>query len=256
MSRQTIVGVSALATILAAVALVVAVGRLNEDSSLNPWEVVSAALAEAGCTRTHEMRRTAWTSTFHITAVACVDGRRLNVAIRERGSDEYSLHECRYSRAHDSWRVSGMAAKELPCWGPLVDSPRPAPVSIAQALTPSVNPVSTPVSIPEPTARPPRATAARPQRQAEPVNAKATAGEPSVRADVVARCRREMQSHGAAMVKSCVDMDMEAYRALAGYDEKHSGIVQRCKREMASYGWAMVKSCADMDIDAEQALSQ
>ena len=75
-----------------------------------------------------------------------------------------------------------------------------------------------------------------------------------VRQAVIKRCRDKMAEYGAAMVKGCVDIDMEAYEALEEYPAKYQSIVNRCKKSMDSYGWAMVKGCADMDIEAEQAL--
>ena len=71
---------------------------------------------------------------------------------------------------------------------------------------------------------------------------------------IIERCRREMASYGSAMVKACVDQDIDAYKALQSYSGEYSGIVDRCKREMGTYGWSMVKACADQDIEAERAL--
>lgn len=78
--------------------------------------------------------------------------------------------------------------------------------------------------------------------------------EAEVRKEVVQRCRASMGEYGAAMVKACVDQDMQAYRALKRYPDKHGPAIARCKRQMGEYGWAMVKACADQDIAAEEAL--
>ena len=89
----------------------------------------------------------------------------------------------------------------------------------------------------------------------EKAEGKAKNSEDQVRDAVIKRCRRQMGSYGSAMVKSCVDMDMEAYKALLGYKAEYKAIIDRCKRQMSQYGWAMVQSCADMDIEAEESLS-
>ena len=76
----------------------------------------------------------------------------------------------------------------------------------------------------------------------------------NIQDEIIDRCRREMASYGSAMVKACVDQDIEAYQALQSYSDEHSAMVDRCKREMGTYGWSMVKACADQDIKAERAL--
>ena len=78
--------------------------------------------------------------------------------------------------------------------------------------------------------------------------------ERTVRKAVIGRCRDQMGTYGAAMVKGCVDMDMDAYRDLKKLPKKYQSIYDRCKKSMASHGWAMVKGCVDMDIEAERAL--
>ena len=60
--------------------------------------------------------------------------------------------------------------------------------------------------------------------------------------------------YGSAMVKACVDRDIEAYQALQSYPSEYSEMVDRCERDMGTYGWSMVKACADRDIEAERAL--
>ena len=198
--------------------IAVTVAEASESVALDYKKVGDAALA-LSCKLTHYMDRTADGTVpgVSVAAVACEDGRRFNFMLRE-GKTQTEYAECRYDSASDVWRVDRLAAKPLPCWGPL--------------------------------------GASQTSRSNESGISPTESNKEKIRADVLVRCRREMSSYGAAMVKSCVDMDMEAYQALSGYDDNHSGVIQRCKREMASYGWAMVKSCADMDIDAERALSQ
>ncbi|MDD5321305.1 MAG: hypothetical protein PHD43_11960 [Methylococcales bacterium] len=70
------------------------------------------------------------------------------------------------------------------------------------------------------------------------------------------RCQTQMGDYGAAMVKACVDQDLEALQALGPYMEKYEAIVTRCLTQMIEHGYSMVKACADQDIEAEDALSK
>jgi hypothetical protein len=65
-----------------------------------------------------------------------------------------------------------------------------------------------------------------------------------------------MGEYGAAIVKACVDQDIEALKALGTYMEKHEAINRRCLIQMKEHGYAMIKACADQDIEAEDALSK
>lgn len=75
-------------------------------------------------------------------------------------------------------------------------------------------------------------------------------------AKIIARCRAEMGTYGSAMVKACVDEDVEALRRLNTYPQDQRPFIERCRGEMGRYGWAMVKACADEDIEAEKALGR
>lgn len=79
---------------------------------------------------------------------------------------------------------------------------------------------------------------------------------PEIKKGIIDRCRAQMNSYGAAMVKACVDQDMQALKALRSYPKKYQPIIDRCIIQMSDYGQAMVKACADQDIEAEKALSQ
>jgi hypothetical protein len=70
------------------------------------------------------------------------------------------------------------------------------------------------------------------------------------------RCQKQMGEHGAALVKACVDQDIEALNAIGSYMEKHKSVVNRCYSQMGEHGWALVKACADQDIEAEEALKK
>jgi antitoxin component YwqK of YwqJK toxin-antitoxin module len=72
--------------------------------------------------------------------------------------------------------------------------------------------------------------------------------------ELISRCRTQMGEYGAAIVKACVDQDIEALQALGPYLENHEAITKRCLEQMIEHGYAIVKACADQDIEAEDAL--
>lgn len=73
--------------------------------------------------------------------------------------------------------------------------------------------------------------------------------------EIISRCRSQMSEYGSAMVKACVDQDIQAANALSKYPSKARPIIARCHEQMIEYGWAMVKACADQDIKAENELA-
>ena len=81
----------------------------------------------------------------------------------------------------------------------------------------------------------------------------AQAADP-VKDEIIARCKSSMSQYGAAMIKACVDQDIEAYKALNDYPSEYQEIISRCNGSMRQYGFAMVKACADQDIEAAKAL--
>lgn len=83
----------------------------------------------------------------------------------------------------------------------------------------------------------------------------AMAGD-ATKQEIITRCRAMMDQHGAALVKSCVDRDIAAEKALSAYPKKYNSIVSRCMSMMREHGFALVKSCADRDIKAEDELSK
>jgi hypothetical protein len=72
--------------------------------------------------------------------------------------------------------------------------------------------------------------------------------------EIIDRCRADMGEYGAAMVKACVDQDIEALGKISDQIEAHQDIVARCMSSMREYGYSMVAACAEQDIDAESAL--
>ena len=77
-----------------------------------------------------------------------------------------------------------------------------------------------------------------------------------VKDGIIERCRAQMSDYGSAMVKACVDQDLEAFNALVKYPGESKELIERCKGQMVTYGWNMVKACADKDIEAETALQR
>lgn len=77
-----------------------------------------------------------------------------------------------------------------------------------------------------------------------------------VKDEIIDRCRAQMGEYGSALVKACVDQDIEALAQLNDYPDKYDPIIGRCMSQMSEYGYALVKACADQDIEAEDALSR
>ena len=51
------------------------------------------------------------------------------------------------------------------------------------------------------------------------------------RDNIIARCRVQMKEYGSAMVKACVDQDIEALNALASYQEKAKPFIAGAKNK-------------------------
>ncbi|UZE84765.1 hypothetical protein [Pseudomonas viciae] len=77
-----------------------------------------------------------------------------------------------------------------------------------------------------------------------------------VKKEIIDRCKLQMGTYGAAMVKACVDQDLDALATINKIPDKYKLTVARCMKQMRTYGFAMVKACADQDIEAEKALSE
>lgn len=71
---------------------------------------------------------------------------------------------------------------------------------------------------------------------------------------VIERCKDQMNQYDAAMVKACVDQDLEAFEQLLANYRPHEKIVKFCVRTTKEYGWSMVKACSDQNIEARQAI--
>ncbi|MDO9182211.1 MAG: toxin-antitoxin system YwqK family antitoxin, partial [Bacteriovorax sp.] len=72
--------------------------------------------------------------------------------------------------------------------------------------------------------------------------------------EIKSRCQAQMGEHGAAIVKACVDQDLEALPVISTYLESHNSIITRCLNTMKEHGYAIVKACAEQDIKAENEL--
>ena len=63
----------------------------------------------------------------------------------------------------------------------------------------------------------------------------------------VERCRRRNEN-GWDWVKTCIDNDIEAETALAGYPKDKAGLVMACDAEFGHRGTAAIKKCVDQAI--------
>lgn len=75
-----------------------------------------------------------------------------------------------------------------------------------------------------------------------------------VKNEIIDRCKVQMGSYGAAMVKACVDQDLSAVAEIKKIPDEYKKTVDRCMKQMRQYGFSMVKACADQDIEADKAL--
>ncbi len=74
--------------------------------------------------------------------------------------------------------------------------------------------------------------------------------------EIIARCQNTMGQHGAAMVKACVDQDLEAFNTMLAMEYSKNKSFSRCKETVMEYGFAMIKSCIEQDSQAEEALKR
>jgi len=79
--------------------------------------------------------------------------------------------------------------------------------------------------------------------------------EEDLKAAVIARCMYDAAEFGEELIRTCVESDLAAAKALEQYPASTKEIVSRCTRNRQNYGWSMVKVCVDMDIAAETALA-
>jgi len=73
--------------------------------------------------------------------------------------------------------------------------------------------------------------------------------------DAVNRCINEVGEFGDGMVRTCVEQDVSAAKALTTYPREAREIVARCTERLQGRGWSMVKLCVDRDLDAAPALA-
>jgi hypothetical protein len=78
----------------------------------------------------------------------------------------------------------------------------------------------------------------------------------NVKNEIIDRCKSQMGQYGAAMVKACVDQDLEAVEKLGMIPSQYKSTVNRCMKQMRQYGFAMVNACAEQDVAADKALSK
>jgi hypothetical protein len=68
------------------------------------------------------------------------------------------------------------------------------------------------------------------------VSAKPSEAAPDGMKEIIDRCQSQMGQYGAAMVKACVDQEIQAVEAIVKYDPKYHDIIARCAQQMAQYG--------------------
>jgi hypothetical protein len=73
---------------------------------------------------------------------------------------------------------------------------------------------------------------------------------PQQAGEIVQRCTRQVHIIGWELAKSCVDKDVAAESALAGYAEKHAMVLETCRAKFVGRGPARVKACVDEQIAA------
>jgi len=82
-----------------------------------------------------------------------------------------------------------------------------------------------------------------------------TEHEREVRKAILADCKKQVGSFGAALVKSCVEQNVEAYEQVKNYGDEHQAVIEHCKDQMLAIGnWFIVQSCIEMEVEAEASL--
>lgn len=73
-----------------------------------------------------------------------------------------------------------------------------------------------------------------------------------LKAEIKARCEKQMGQYGRALVLSCMNQDKEAVTKIAKYQESHPEITARCLSQMREYGFALVASCIEQDLASQR----
>lgn len=77
-----------------------------------------------------------------------------------------------------------------------------------------------------------------------------------VKKEIIDRCKSQMGQYGSAMVKACVDQDLDAVEKISLIPDEYKSTVARCMKQMRQYGFSMVNACAEQDIEADKSLSK
>ena len=70
------------------------------------------------------------------------------------------------------------------------------------------------------------------------------------------RCLKQMGEHGYALVKVCVDEDLDALTYIAENLDSNKNIAVRCLDTMKEHGYSLVKVCIQQDIAAKKSLDK
>ena len=81
------------------------------------------------------------------------------------------------------------------------------------------------------------------------------AARADIHEDAVNRCMGEVGEFGDAMVRTCVEQEVSAAKALASYPREARETVARCTERLQGRGWSLVKMCVDRDVEADAALA-
>ena len=55
----------------------------------------------------------------------------------------------------------------------------------------------------------------------------------------------------SVMVRACIAEDMAAYEALQTFAAEHTPFIERCVGQLGQHGWAMVRICVERQIEAQ-----
>lgn len=72
--------------------------------------------------------------------------------------------------------------------------------------------------------------------------------------EIKARCKTQMSEYGPAIVKACIDSDLESIPKIQERIETHPKIVDRCMSQMRNMGFNIVQACIEQDVEAQEAI--
>ena len=79
---------------------------------------------------------------------------------------------------------------------------------------------------------------------------------PDITSKIKDRCQHDMGEHGYAMIKACVDQDLDSLSYIAEQLKANSSIAKRCMKTMQENGYILVKACIQQDLSAKEELDR